>query len=1329
MDGSEDGKPPAISTPPLPGDMGSPPSMLLRSGRKKKRDRSRGRSRETSTNGRSLSSAAEDSTGATPDRKRPAGVFGGTNGGEIASDDESEWDGEYLNSSKKRMKGPSNGDSPYPPKGSASASAFASASASAFASADNKDGSESDEDMENGDESGSSHGDGSENDGSTDTNDEDMEEAECNAGEEGIAAAPRPLEVPAARAAKTRPAAAASAPAPAFLSPPRPEREVPLPPRKRPNLASANLLPRVKLSLPSERPPPKIATAVAAAAVRRAPMPSDGAYGGYRRLVLTEAEVAAVEAKRKKKKKRRSSSKEMSPRRTSSKERRNGRRMSSADEVRREKEVTTRVTSFSLPLLVCLAAGVVALFFMLTPRTPLIELGAMMTLSALDRTGIWGVVLDSAQTMDAGADITPLAHDDGDGNSKKLTEEAGSRVTPLTALKEHDGVVVEEDPAAGMEERGEAATDAVESDAEEKREEEGLMTPEQIGTTHDAAKSADGEVDLRRQNDGIIAEENPATKTEKPEEATTGMVESDAEDDGVIPEEEPTTGTEVRREGTTGVVEFDAEDAEEKLGEEELTALEDIGTTHDAAKSADGEVDLIKQNGGVIVEEEPATGTEEREEFTTGAVEFDAEKAEVKRDEEKRDEERPGPTGPALICDHDVQVASEGRTKEAEENQATERDSPDGNEYIAKKIDEDIGLEGVGPDRYDYNQGVDAVGAGDVTEEKGQTEVPNAPNSEEEDAKVMAGSTFDGDAMVEKAFRKEEEPKSTTAAESIKETETEVGVTMDSRIVDGPATGMEERTPEAPDIVKATKTATPEAGVDHTDDVIVENPVGGEDEGMDEEDEEEEEEEEEELEPEVITEEIRVKMIVYNDIPDPALFERERKIRHHRFNAELAVLERERQEQERQERQKWLAEHKRRQDLKQIGRFQSKVALVVKEEEEGQRHLAKAEGMLEIIHNWLEDANMKLKDTRNEMGMWENLLTAAELSMTKLEEDKSKGQEAPDVKKFQAATEALSKLAEQSPIPFAASAVNAAAINIPGEACQGMDYIIAGDNDIEATIGSLKKKAKFDDADPKLQIEEVERARSDLTRLANSTALVLMKDPNYVTLIQKWVEEEVIWARAEHPLKYLNEVETDAPTVADLEQPGMKLESAQAQIERLLENHVADGTGQYDFASLRGGASIVHTGLRRTSPSFVDNLPLLNRALAAVRLRFYGHGPEAALSPTYPRNALGQCWAFEPRKEGIKSSTGRSRATDEEEDVTGDYATLTVNLAARVYVEGVSIEHPPMELSPTPGTAIREFRVFGYESLGGAGEPWFLGSFRYDIGEYRAIDLTLFLLH
>merc|ERR1711935_984310 len=125
-------------------------------------------------------------------------------------------------------------------------------------------------------------------------------------------------------------------------------------------------------------------------------------------------------------------------------------------------------------------------------------------------------------------------------------------------------------------------------------------------------------------------------------------------------------------------------------------------------------------------------------------------------------------------------------------------------------------------------------------------------------------------------------------------------------------------------------------------------------------------------------------------------------------------------------------------------------------------------------------------------------------------------------------------------------------------------------------------------------------------------------------------------------------------------------------IERRLDVHRADTTGIYDHASLKNGAEIIYGGKRGTSKSLIDDLPVFNRILQNSKLRFYGFGPEASLTATYPPNALGQCWSFRqtPLKEQLKE-----RELFENDDSVpndfkrGNFGTLTIRLSEPILVD------------------------------------------------------------
>jgi hypothetical protein len=165
---------------------------------------------------------------------------------------------------------------------------------------------------------------------------------------------------------------------------------------------------------------------------------------------------------------------------------------------------------------------------------------------------------------------------------------------------------------------------------------------------------------------------------------------------------------------------------------------------------------------------------------------------------------------------------------------------------------------------------------------------------------------------------------------------------------------------------------------------------------------------------------------------------------------------------------------------------------------------------------------------------------------------------------------------------------------------------------------------------------------------------------------------------------------------------GSSIGTIRKMISARLQLEWADRTGKVDYAALYNGAEILTNGENPTTSSLFDNLPILNRMFAKLGLRFYGHGPDAALSPTFPVGSLGQCWAVE---KVMKTSASAS---------AGNFATLSLRLAKPIYVKSVSIEQPPEQVTDNKAkSAIRKFRVFGFQSADASGQAWEIGSFEY----------------
>lgn len=170
---------------------------------------------------------------------------------------------------------------------------------------------------------------------------------------------------------------------------------------------------------------------------------------------------------------------------------------------------------------------------------------------------------------------------------------------------------------------------------------------------------------------------------------------------------------------------------------------------------------------------------------------------------------------------------------------------------------------------------------------------------------------------------------------------------------------------------------------------------------------------------------------------------------------------------------------------------------------------------------------------------------------------------------------------------------------------------------------------------------------------------------------------------------------------------GLSTEEIKMLVWDRLQVEWMDQTGLIDYASIMNGARVL-----RSTPSLVDNLPIGNRLSAMLSLQFYGYGPEAALTPTWPPNSLGQCWAFEWDRRSVLSSKG---AENQYHMRVGAMADLTVRLAKPIYVKNITIEHPPSEVTDKPNTALKRFKVIGFESPDGLGYSWPLGTFTYEM--------------
>lgn len=275
---------------------------------------------------------------------------------------------------------------------------------------------------------------------------------------------------------------------------------------------------------------------------------------------------------------------------------------------------------------------------------------------------------------------------------------------------------------------------------------------------------------------------------------------------------------------------------------------------------------------------------------------------------------------------------------------------------------------------------------------------------------------------------------------------------------------------------------------------------------------------------------------------------------------------------------------------------------------------------------------------------------------------------------------------------------------------------------IDATNATVSVEEEDDDTfvGPSLFAtpEMVERQLNDLRLQARMAAAKIMSSSESKERVRAWVRTKIGKAAKgnRNAVSMLKGTTVTQPTALGSKQIA-KL------IQERLEMERADRTGKFDFASLLSGAKIVSGSRRGTSRSLVDALPIFNRLMHLMSLRFYGFGPEAALMPTYPADALGQCWAFEqvPLKEQIKrrrilnNNNNSNKAGDDHK--RGNYGTLTISLPDPVHVESVVIEHPSKDITEQVTTAIRSFRIIGYMDPEANEKAWTLGSFEYNIND------------
>jgi len=287
--------------------------------------------------------------------------------------------------------------------------------------------------------------------------------------------------------------------------------------------------------------------------------------------------------------------------------------------------------------------------------------------------------------------------------------------------------------------------------------------------------------------------------------------------------------------------------------------------------------------------------------------------------------------------------------------------------------------------------------------------------------------------------------------------------------------------------------------------------------------------------------------------------------------------------------------------------------------------------------------------------------------------------------------------------------------------------------DEELAIAGESTEAVVEVAVPVIDKDRLQAWSDELQKLIDNSTDDILKDDEIADEIRRWIRSEIKdgleWDKvlSDFTIEKLASqiVKKDKKEGGKGKSKGgssLQSDAILAQIAERIELEIADQTGRFDFASIRNGAVVVREGPRATSRSLVQSLPYFNRIMAHVGLRFYGYGADAALTPTDPPGALGQCWAFMSEE----ASKKRQKSKVAQDFSRGSVATLTVRLARPTFVHSIVIEHPPKEITDRMDSAIRAFRVVGYEDKIGSKGSYELGRFAYkpDDGPRAEFDVA-----
>jgi len=337
----------------------------------------------------------------------------------------------------------------------------------------------------------------------------------------------------------------------------------------------------------------------------------------------------------------------------------------------------------------------------------------------------------------------------------------------------------------------------------------------------------------------------------------------------------------------------------------------------------------------------------------------------------------------------------------------------------------------------------------------------------------------------------------------------------------------------------------------------------------------------------------------------------------------------------------------------------------------------------------LEDVKLKLLKKRQLLEVWKENLEAVEKELHELLETPPHKMSVDNV------VEALKDLNETSKISVQAELVLATDVPM---------WKIVSSSGCPQLPSNLRK-------DPVITMDAIDEKIDSIKEDAQKMVAEAENDKEIRGYVKEWVEE--VLEDVGIPEEGINP-EEEFDFVTDEEEEdlalsiGMTEEEVQNVINQRMESNLAERIGIFDAASLFNGAELIRSGTRATTPSLTESLPLLNRYMAYSKLQFYGFDAEVALTPTVPHDGVGQCWSFE---NASKSKNPRWKAAYQNERANGRFASLTVRFAKLVSPKRVVIEHVA---SPKKRpSAIRDFRLIGYEDHYARGDPLDLGSFQF----------------